>query len=63
MAADTDSEMKVCGANNTNANVDNYRRLVQNYLRLVSGGVVKFVASEEVVIFTALVPSRAVLGR
>lgn len=35
MAADTDSEMKVT-ATSTSLNIDNYRKLVQNYLKLVS---------------------------
>lgn len=35
MAADMDSEMKVSNVN-ANVNIDYYRKLVQNYLKLVS---------------------------
>lgn len=35
MAGDTDSEMKNVSAN-SNLNIDNYRKLVQTYLNLVS---------------------------
>lgn len=37
MAADTDTEMKIKNANSVNVNI--YRKLVQNYLNLVSNAI------------------------
>lgn len=36
MGINTDKKMKVSGMNSSNSTIDGYRRLVQNYLKLVS---------------------------